>query len=153
VVMLGFVIFGRRLRKLTREALDALSDTMGAMTEALANIRLVKAFVREKHEDDRAAERLDKVFKLNMKTSLFEGAMGTIAFAGFISLLLGVIWFGGRSVLAGQITIGDLGAFFVTITLISGPMGNLASLYTRLQRAVGASDRVFAILDDEAEVK
>lgn len=77
--------------------------------------------------------------------------MGTVAFAGFISLLLGVIWFGGRSVLAGQITIGDLSAFFVTITLISGPMGSLASLYTRLQRAVGASDRVFAILDDAAE--
>jgi len=151
VVMLGFVLFGRRLRKLTRQALDALSDTMGAMTEALANIRLVKAFVREPHEDARAAERLDKVFKLNMKTSISEGAMGTVAFAGFISLLLGVIWFGGRSVLAGTLTLGDLTAFFVTITLISGPMGNLASLYTRLQRAVGASDRVFAILDDPSE--
>lgn len=151
VVMLGFVIFGRRLRKLTRQALDALSDTMGAMTEALANIRLVKAFVRERHEDERAAERLDKVFKLNMKTSISEGAMGTIAFAGFVSLLLGVIWFGGRSVLAGTLTLGQLGAFFVTITLISGPMGNLASLYTRLQRAVGASDRVFAIMDTEPE--
>jgi ATP-binding cassette, subfamily B, bacterial MsbA len=151
VVMAGFVFFGRRLRKLTREALDALADTMGAMTEALGNVRLVKAFARERHESDRAKEKLTKVFKLNMKTSVGEASMGTVAFTGVFLLFLGVVWYGGRSVLAGTMTVGDIGGFFVTVMLISGPMGSLASLYTRLQRAVGASDRVFAILDEVPE--
>jgi subfamily B ATP-binding cassette protein MsbA len=151
LVMLGFVLFGRRLRKLTRESLDALSEAMGSMTEALSNNRLVKAFVRERHEDERAHKKLSQVLALSIRASLGEGAMGTVAFAGFFMLLLGVIWFGGRSVLLGSITIGQLGAFFVTIMLISGPMGTLASLYTRLQRAVGASDRIFALLDEDTE--
>lgn len=151
IVMAGFVFFGRRLRKLTRQGLDALSDTMGAMTEALGNVRLVKAFARESHETSRANEKLGQVFKLNMKTSVGEASMGTVAFTGLFLLFLGVVWYGGRSVLAGTMTVGDIGGFFVTVMLISGPMGNLASLYTRLQRAVGASDRVFALIDEDPE--
>ncbi len=151
LVMAFFVIFGRRLRKLTREALDALSDAMGAMTEAMANIRLVKAFARERYEDERADVKLTHVYKLQMKTSIAEGAMGMVAFSGFILLLLGVIWFGGREVIAGHITPGTLFGFFMIVPIISGPMGSLASLYTRLQRAVGAADRLFEILDQRDE--
>jgi len=77
--------------------------------------------------------------------------MGTVAFTGLFLLFLGVVWYGGRSVLAGTMTVGDIGGFFVTVMLISGPMGNLASLYTRLQRAIGASDRVFALIDELPE--
>ena len=64
--------------------------------------------------------------------------MGTVGFVGFISLLLGVVWYGGRSVMSGHSTPGSLLAFFMAVTIISGPMGSLAALYTRLQRAVGA---------------
>lgn len=153
LVMAGFVFYGKRMRKLTRQALDALSDAIGAMTEALANIRLVKAFAREGHETDRAEVKLDKVFRLNMKTSIGEAAMGMIAFTGFFLLLIGVGWYGGRSVLTGSMTVGEIFGFFVTILIISGPMGDLASLYTRLQRAVGASDRVFGLIDEEPEIE
>ncbi len=151
LVMLFFVISGRRLRKLTRQGLDALSEAMGAMTEALANIRLVKAFAREKHEDHRAEEKLEVVYRINVKASIREAAMGTVGFVGFISLMLGVVWYGGRSVMSGHSTPGSLLAFFMTVTIISGPMGALASLYTRLQRAVGAADRLFDLFDETAE--
>ncbi len=150
-VMLNFVVFGRMLRKLTRAALDALSDAMGAMTEAMANIRLVKAFARERYEAERASEKLEKVYGLNMRSSVWESLMGSVAFVGFVLLLVGVMWFGGRNVISGGLSVGSLAAFFLTVTLISGPMGSLASLYTRLQRAVGAADRVFAIMDEQPE--
>jgi ATP-binding cassette, subfamily B, bacterial MsbA len=151
VTMSFFVVFGRRLRRLSRASLDALADAMGTMTEALSNIRLVKAFAREPHEDSRSETKLDQVFRLNMRTSVHEGAMGSVGGTGFILVLLGVVWFGGRSVLAGDLTAGSLLAFLLTITIISGPMASLASLYSRLQRAVGAADRIFAILDDAQE--
>ena len=121
------------------------------MTEALGNVRLVKAFAREGHETDRAKLKLAEVFRLNMRTSVGEASMGTVAFTGLFLLFLGVVWYGGRSVIAGTMTVGDIGGFFVTVMLISGPMGSLASLYTRLQRAVGASDRVFALIDENPE--
>ena len=146
-----FMVAGRRLRKLTRESLDALSDTMGAMTEALSNVRLVKAFAREEYEDKKAGERLGKVFRLGMRSSAVEGAFGTVAFTGFIMVLLGVVWYGGRNVLNGTLSGGSLLAFLMTVTIISGPMGGLAMQYARLQRAIGAADRLFAILDDSPE--
>jgi subfamily B ATP-binding cassette protein MsbA len=151
MVMLFFVVFGRRLRKLTRAALDALSDAMGAMTEVLGNVRLVKAFARERHEDQRADEKLGKVFDLNVKSSYAEAAMMTVASAGFFTLMIGVIWYGGANILANKQSFGSLLSFFAAIMIIAGPMGSLAQLYTRLQRAVGAADRIFGILDEKAE--
>lgn len=150
-VVLMFMVMGRRLRKMTRASLDALSDAMGGMNEALANIRLVKAFAREAHEDQRTAEKLETVFQLNMKSSRLEGAFGTIAFAGFILVLLGVVWYGGRNVMNGTLSAGSLLAFLMTVTIISGPMSSIAIQFSRLQRAMGASDRLFALLDDAPE--
>ena len=151
LVMSFFVVNGKRLRVLNRASLDALSEAMGTMTEAFANIRLVKAFAREAHEDARAGERLGRVFALSMKGSYIEGAFGTVAFSGFILVLLGVIWYGGHNVLNGSLSAGSLVAFLLTITIISGPMGSLAVQYARLQRAIGAADRLFALLDDAPE--
>ena len=151
LVMSFFVVNGKRLRILNRASLDALSEAMGTMTEAFANIRLVKAFAREAHEDARASEQLERVFDLSMKGSYIEGAFGTVAFSGFILVLLGVVWYGGHSVLNGSLSAGSLVAFLLTITIISGPMGSLAVQYSRLQRAIGAADRLFALLDDAPE--
>ncbi|HTQ10603.1 MAG TPA: ABC transporter ATP-binding protein [Fimbriimonadaceae bacterium] len=150
-VMLFFVIFGRRLRKLTRSSLDALSDAMGGMTEALGNIRLVKAFAREHYEDEKANDRLMKVFRLNVKMAYAESAMGIVASAGFSALMIGVIWYGGINILAHKESFGSLISFFFAIMIIAGPMASLAQLYTRLQRAIGAADRIFAILDEGPE--
>ena len=151
LVMSFFVVNGKRLRKLNRASLDALSETMGTMSEAFANIRLVKAFAREAHEDKRARERLDRVFSLSMQGSYIEGAFATVAFSGFILVLLGVIWYGGHSVLNRSLSAGSLAGFLLTITIISGPMGSLTVQYARLQRAIGAADRLFALLDDAPE--
>jgi subfamily B ATP-binding cassette protein MsbA len=146
-----FMVMGRRLRKMTRASLDALSDAMGGINEALSNIRLVKAFAREPHEDRRTAEKLETVFQLSMKSSRLEGGFGTIAFAGFILVLLGVVWYGGRNVMNGTLSAGSLLAFLMTVTIISGPMSSIAIQFSRLQRAMGASDRLFALLDDAPE--
>ncbi len=152
VVMSGFVISGLALRKLTRKGLDALADAMGSMSEAMANIRLVKAFAREPHEDAKVNEKLVKVFGITMRTAVWEGMMGTVAAAGMTLVILGVFWYGGRSVLEGRITVGKLVAFVMIIVFISGPMASLASFWSRLQRAVGAADRLFGILDEHPEV-
>lgn len=146
-----FFAFGAQLRKYTRESLDALSDAMGSMTEALGNIRLVKAFAREAYEETRTREKLQQVFRLVMRSSAFEAGLGSVAGTGFLGVLLGVVWYGGRSVLTGSLSAGSLLAFLMTVTIISGPMASLAGLYGRLQRAAGAAERLFAILDDTPE--
>jgi len=151
-LMLGALVFcGLRLRGLTRASLDALSDAMGAMTEALSNIRLVKAFAREPHEEGRVTAKLRSVLRLAQRSSRFEAAVNALAGVGFLAVLLGVVWYGGRSVLTGQLSAGTILAYLMTVTIIGGPMASLAELYARLQRAVGAADRLFAILDTAPE--
>lgn len=150
-VMAFFVTFGRALRKITREVLDKLAETMGAMTEAIANVRLVKAFSREPWEDERAGHRLAEQLKLAQRSARWEGMMGSVGGAGFTLMLVGVAWYGGRGVLSGTLQISDLLGFLAAILIISGPMASLASLYTRLQRALGAAERLFAILDEPSE--
>ena len=151
LVMSFFIVNGKRLRSLNRASLDALSDAMGTMSEAFANIRLVKAFAREPHEDSRVETKLTRMFDLSMKASRLESAFGIVAFSGFTLVLLGVVWYGGHNVLNGTLSPGSLVAFLLTITIISGPMGALAMQYARLQRAIGAADRLFALLDDAPE--
>lgn len=152
LVMGYFVVFGIRLRKLTRKSLDALSEAMGGMTEALGNIRLVKAFARESYENERSRSGLEKVYRLNMKAASSEGMMTAIASAGSALMLTGVVWYGGRAVLSHTLTVGALLGFLIDIAIISGPMAQVAGLYTRLQRAVGASDRIFDLMDQSPEV-
>ena len=151
-VMLGTIsVLGLRVRRLTRANLDALADTMGTMSEALANVRLVKAFARERYETGRAGEKLQNVYVLALRSGRFEAGLGTVASVGFLGVLIGVVWYGGRAVLTGTLSAGSLLAFLLTVTLISGPMASLASQYSRLQRSLGAAERVFAILDESGE--
>jgi subfamily B ATP-binding cassette protein MsbA len=125
---------------------------MGAITEALANIRLVKAFAREPFEDERASGKLTEVFRISMRSSKLEGLMISMGIGSGFLILIGCLWFGSRGILTHAFTPGQVAGFVLGIFIILPPMGQLASLSTRLQRAVGASERLFAILDQAPEM-
>jgi subfamily B ATP-binding cassette protein MsbA len=151
VVMAFFVTAGRALRQINRKVLDGLADVMGAMTEAMANIRLVKAFVREPFEDQRARQKLGDLFGTQMRAARWSAMMATVGWGFLMAMLIGSMWFGGRGVLSGTFPLGNLIGFLMVLAFITTPMATLASLYTRLQRATGAADRLFSILDVPAE--
>ena len=150
-VMTFFVVTGRGLRRINRAGLEALGDSMGMISEALANIRLVKAFARETHEEGRAGSRLSEVYRLAIKGSKWEGLMGAVGLGGVSMMFVVCAWYGGRGVLQGTFGIGDVLGFLFGMFIITTPMAQIASLYTRLQRAIGAADRIFGILDEPAE--
>ena len=151
LVMIFFVVTGRGLRKLNRTALDALADAMGTITEALANIRLVKAFARESYEDQRAKTKLDHLVTLSNRSSRVEGLMMTVGVSGSLLMIIGCLWFGERGVLNGTFTAGAVGGFIMALVVVLAPMANFSALFTRLQRTIGASERIFSILDQPAE--
>lgn len=121
------------------------------MTEALAHIRLVKAFGREDHEDGRANDRLESVFRMNMRGKRVEGVFGRAATACFVLALSGAAWYGGRHVLRGSLSAGSLLAFLMISAVLSGPMAGMSSQYARLQKTFGAADRLFDLLDTAPE--
>lgn len=152
-VAIGAAFYGRIIRKLSRKVQDALAASTEVAEEAISGVRTVRAFSREASEVDRYGERVDVSFGLAAKRALAVGGFQGIAgFFGYASLAL-VVWFGGRMVLEGSLTIGELTAFLIYTMMVAVSLGSLASLYGDFMRAVGASQRVFELLDATAPIE
>jgi len=153
LVGISGAVFGRRLRGLSMAVQDQLADGTAIAEEALAGTRVVKAFTREPYEVKRYRDQMERAFEVTMRLTRVRSAFGPlIAFLGFGGLA-GLIWFGGREVLAGRLTGGALIAFLVYGINIAASLGAFTSLYTQIQEAVGASRRIFELLDEEPEIK
>jgi subfamily B ATP-binding cassette protein MsbA len=145
-------IFGMRLRKLSTEVQDQLADSTALAEEALSGIRVVKAFTREPYEIQRYSDRVERTFSTTMRMAVIRSAFGPlISFMAFSSLA-GILWFGGREVLAGRLSGGALIAFLVYGINIAASVGAFTNLYTQLQEAVGAAQRIFELLDEHPEI-
>ena len=145
--------FGRRLKKLSTEIQDKLAVSTTILEENISCIQVVKSFVREKLENKRFSDALEDSYQSAKKrviiSSFFGPSIGFIAFSTSLTLL----WYGGREVILGAISPGELIAFILYATIIAGPMGSFARLYARVQEGIGASKRVFEILDMKGEVR
>jgi len=144
---------GRRIRDISREAQDAQGEAVGVLQEALAEVRVVQAFTREDYEATRFRDKLMVMFRKSIERSRLGATMfPLIGFLGFGSSIV-VLWYGGHLVAAGELTAGQLVAFLLYMNMVAGPVGGLASMWTQVQQAFGAADRIFALLDTEPEVR
>jgi subfamily B ATP-binding cassette protein MsbA len=145
--------FGRQLKALSTEIQDKLSTSTTILEENLSGMPVVKSFVQQDLEIKRFEDAVEDSFesaKKRVKISAFFGP--AIGFIAFITALI-LLWYGGQQVILGNISPGELIAFILYATIIAGPMGSFARLYTRIQEALGASQRIFEILDTESEVQ
>jgi subfamily B ATP-binding cassette protein MsbA len=150
----GFAVyFGRRIRALARRIQDRLADTTAVAEEALASIRVVKAFARSDYEVTRYTDAVEELFGTAryrvLVTALFESTVGLLFFAALVA----VFWFGGIEVLAGRLTEGDLVAFVFYAFNIARSVGGMSQLYSTFNSAVGATDRLFGLLDTEPALR
>lgn len=140
-------VFGFRLRRINTEISDELAGALNVATEALQNVREVKSFAREPYEIERHNSAIQKAFKASLRLLRIRAVFGPlVAFLGFGGLAL-VLWFGGREVIEGRLTGGQLISFLVYGISVAGALGSLVGLYTSLQEALGATKRVFQLLD------
>lgn len=152
LVAASAVVFGGRLRKLSTEVQDQLADSTAIAEEALGNTRIVKAFTREPYEVQRYSNQIEHTFRATMHLAVVRSAFGPlITFLAFSSLT-GILWFGGREVLAGRLSAGALIAFLIYGINIAASIGSFTSLYTQLQEAAGAAQRVFDLLDERSDI-
>ncbi len=145
-------LLGMRLRRMSTEVQDQLANSTALAEEALSNVRIVKAFTRERYEVDRYAGQAEVTFNATMRLTVFRAAFGPLMSFMSFTALAAILWFGGREVLAERLTAGALIAFLVYGANIAGAVGSFASLYTQLQEAAGAARRIFEILDDQPEI-
>ncbi len=146
------VVFGRRTRKLAREAQDRLADTATTVEETLQGIVNVKAFANESYELHRYHNGLLRFLEATLRGARLRAAfVAFIVFALFGSIVL-VLWSGARLLQQGGITFGELTRFILYTTFVAGAMGQFADLYSQLQKAVGSTQRVRELLRETGEI-
>ena len=152
VAAVGAFYFGRRIRKLSRTVQDQLAETTAIAEETLSIVRVVKAFVREVFEVHRYAEAAEDLFQTRRHLIVMEAIFfACIAFLFLLALVV-IFWYGGTEVLANRLSAGDLVAFIFYALNISRSVMGLTRIYGSLNSAVGASERIFELLDTPPEI-
>ena len=147
------VVFGRKTRKISREAQDRLADTATIVEETLQGIVNVKAFANEGYELNRYHDGLQRFLGSTLRGARLRAAfISFIIFALFGSIVL-VLWSGARLLQQGEISFGDLTRFILYTTFVAGAMGQFAELYSQLQKAIGATQRIRELLRETGEIE
>ncbi len=144
--------FGRRLKSLSTSIQDQTAALSTLIEEVISGIRIVKSFVQTEREKTRFAAQVEQTLALTMRKA---GVMAV--FIPVISLLTfsaaaAVLWYGGRQVIDGSVSPGDLFAFVLFAGILVGPFSSAARVFAQIKEAQGATQRVFEILDTRAEV-
>lgn len=145
------VVFGRFIRKLSRQAQDKLAESNTVVEETLQGIANVKAFVNEAYEATRYDKILREVVGIAVKGAKFRGVFASFIVFCLFGTFVGVIWFGSTLIQNHEINTGQLTTFIMYSIFVGAAMGSFPDLYANLQKAIGASERVLEILAEEGE--
>ncbi|WP_181304389.1 ABC transporter ATP-binding protein [Rufibacter sp. XAAS-G3-1] len=151
VLVVLAMVFGKRLKKLSRKTQDELAVTNVIVEETLQAIQVVKAFTNELFEINRYKQALSRSVKTAITTSFYRGAFISFVIIGLFGGIILVIWYGATLMQSGELTLGDLTSFILYTTFIGASVAGLGDLYAKIQVSVGASDRILEILDQPVE--
>jgi len=146
-------LFGRRLKSLSTSIQDQTAALSTLIEEVIAGIRVVKSFVQTTREEARFSAQVEQSLSLTLRRA---GIMAV--FIPVISLLTfsaaaAVLWYGGRQVIDGAVSPGELFAFVLFAGILIGPFSSAARVFAQIREAQGATARVFEILDTYPEIR
>jgi ABC-type multidrug transport system fused ATPase/permease subunit len=149
----GMAFAFRTLRPLFRERGKINAEVTGRLTESLGGIRVVKSYTAEKREEIVFTKGAHKLFRNIAKsmTGVSATTAGSTVIVGIIGVLM--IWLGGRAILAGEMTLGDLIMYIFFIGLVAAPLVSIASIGTQITEAFAGLDRIREILDMPTELE
>jgi ATP-binding cassette subfamily B protein len=153
VVVVPIILFGRRVRKLARASQDRVGDVGAYVDEALHEVRTVQAYAHEPEDSRRFAARVEAAFA----TAVARIRQRALLVATVIVLVFGavgvILWIGGHDVLAGKISAGQLSAFVFYAVIVASAVGTISEVVGDLQRAAGATERLFELLAVDPEIR
>ena len=152
ILIILALVYGKFIRRLSKQRHDALADSNIVVEETMQNITTVKSYANEQFESNRYKSYMEKVVIAGIKGAVNRGAFTTFIIFGLFGGFVLVLWYGAVLMKQGELTAGTLTSFMLYTGFIGGAVGGLGDLYGRLQKTVGASERVFDILDTESEV-
>jgi ATP-binding cassette subfamily B protein len=146
LVLLPLLIFGRRVKRLSRASQDRIADVGSQVDETLNSIRTVQAFGHEAADRQRFAHHVEAAFATSIRRVRARAVLTALVIGLVFGAVSAVLWTGGHDVLAGRITGGELSAFVFYAIVVAGSAGALSEVVGDLQRAAGATERLVDLL-------
>ncbi|WP_075770791.1 ABC transporter transmembrane domain-containing protein [Aerophototrophica crusticola] len=153
LVVVPIIIFGRKLRVLSRASQDRVADVGSTVDEVLTGIRTVQAYVREDMERRRFAGTVEGAVDTAVKRIRVRAFMTMLVITLVFGAIGVILWVGGHDVLAGRISAGELSAFVFYAIVVAGAVGALSEIMGELARAAGATERLFDLLSIQADIQ
>ncbi len=145
-VVLPIVLFGRRVRKLSRASQDRVADTSALAGEILNAMPTVQAFTHEKLESQRFRLSVESAFRTALQRIRARALLTVVAILLVFGANVFVLWLGAQAVIEGSMTAGELGQFILYATIVAGAIGALSEVIGEAQRAAGATERLLELL-------
>ncbi|MDQ3191459.1 MAG: ABC transporter transmembrane domain-containing protein [Bacteroidota bacterium] len=145
------VVFGRYIRKISRSVQDATAGSNTIVEETLQGIANVKSFANEYFETQRYKKQTSEIVRIALKGGIARGAFASFIIFFLFGAIVFVIWYGVKMVNAGDLSIGAMFQFVLYSVFVGASIGGIAELYAQIQKAIGATERIFEILDEQTE--
>ncbi|MGY2895273.1 ABC transporter ATP-binding protein [Deinococcus sp. UYEF24] len=152
-IIIGTAItIGRRIRRVSRQVQDAIAAANADAEEAISGVRVVQSFTAEHLERERYGAGILTSFRAALKRAQLQATMaGIMSFLTFGALAV-VLWYGGRQVMSGEITPGKLVSFLFYALQVGITVASLTNIFNQFQEALGASGRIFELLDEKTDL-
>ncbi len=153
VVVLPIIVFGRRVRRLSRDSQDRVADASAMAGEILNAMTTVQAFTHENIEADRFRDSVERAFRTAIRRIRARSLLTLIAILLVFGAIVFVLWLGAHAVIQGTMTGGELGQFILYSVIVAGAVGALAEVLGEAQRAAGATERLMELLEVRSPIQ
>lgn len=159
MVMLGIVplvavfavVFGRIIRRISKETQDKIAESNTIVEETLSGITNVKSFANEMFESLRYTKSTDAIIEKALQGAKARGFFASFIILALFGSIVGVIWYGARLVNQDEMSFGNLIQFVLYSVFVGASIGGIAEMYAQIQKAIGAAERILEIMDEDPE--
>jgi ATP-binding cassette subfamily B protein len=153
LVLAPILIFGRRVRSLSRLSQDRIADVGSYVAETLGQIKTVQAYNHQREDERRFARTVEQAFETARKRIAQRAWLITLVIVLVLGAVAAMLWVGGMDVIAGRISGGELAAFVFYSLIVGSAFGTLSEVIGELQRAAGAAERIGELLRSRNEIQ
>ncbi len=152
LVVVPILVFGRRVRRLSRDSQDRIAEVGGQIDESINAVRTVQAFGHEELDRATMADRVETAFDIAVRRTVARSNLAATVILLIFGAVGTILWIGGYDMMAGRISAGELSAFVFYAVVVAGSVGSLSEFFADIQRAAGASERLLELLSTKPEI-
>lgn len=151
-ILVPILVYGRRVRALSRKSQDSMADVGSYAGEAIEHIKTVQSYSHEAEERASFSEEVEKAYEIGRQRVKQRAILISGVIVIVFSAIAGMLWVGGSDVINGTMSAGDLGAFVFYAIMVASSLGTISEVLGELQRAAGATERLIEILQVESHI-